>query len=80
MRFGIKDTVQKYVGLIYPLDHVAQCITTWSIMSMEEWAHWFIHMLDTIPKNWYIELEMRRGIADWEEMVSNFKVTFIFSR
>jgi hypothetical protein len=40
--------------------------------------HRFIHTLDTIPKNWYLELEMRRETTRWEELVQRFKVMFTF--
>jgi hypothetical protein len=30
----------------------------------KEWTHMFIHTLDTIPKNWYLELEMRRETTE----------------
>jgi hypothetical protein len=30
------------------------------------------------PKNWYLELEVRRETTDWEELTQNFKVTFSF--
>jgi hypothetical protein len=35
-------------------------------------------LLDTIPKNWYLELEVHRETTDWEELTHNFKVTFSF--
>jgi hypothetical protein len=38
----------------------------------------FINTLDTIPKNWYLELEMRREKTRWEELAQRFKVTFTF--
>jgi hypothetical protein len=40
--------------------------------------HRFIHMLDTIPKNWYLELEMRRETTEWGELVQRFKIMFTF--
>jgi hypothetical protein len=51
---------------------------TWSSIPKQEWTHLFVHTLDTIPKNWYIELEVCRGTTDWEELTQNFKVTFSF--
>jgi hypothetical protein len=38
----------------------------------------FAHTLDTISKNWYMELEVRRETTNWEEFTHNFKVTFSF--
>jgi hypothetical protein len=40
--------------------------------------HIFIHTLDTIPKNWYLELEMHRETTRWEDLVQRFIVTFTF--
>jgi hypothetical protein len=40
--------------------------------------HRFIHTLDTIPKNWYLELEMCRETRIWDELVQIFKVKFTF--
>jgi len=34
--------------------------------------------LDTIPKNWYVELELRHGTKDWAEMIRHFVATFNF--
>jgi hypothetical protein len=73
-----KYILQKHIGLILPTDHLTQCTTTWSLVPKHEWTHLFVHTLDTIPKNWYIELEVCRGITDWEELTCNFKVTFSF--
>jgi hypothetical protein len=51
---------------------------TWRSIPKKEWTHLFIHTLDTIPKNWYLELEVHRETTDWEELTHNFKVTFSF--
>jgi hypothetical protein len=40
--------------------------------------HNFIHTLDMIPKNWYLELEMQRETANLDELTQRFKVTFTF--
>lgn len=40
--------------------------------------HGFIHTLQTIPKNWYLEMELRHGIMNWEDMVYGFILTFSF--
>jgi hypothetical protein len=66
------------LGLSCPTDHLTQCTVTWSSVPKKEWMHLFVHTLDTIPKNWYIELEVHRGTTDWEYLTHNFKVTFNF--
>jgi len=38
----------------------------------------FIHTLDTLPKNWYLELEVRRGTKYWDDITHNLKVTISF--
>jgi hypothetical protein len=53
-------------------------MTTWRHVPKHEWRHKFIHTLETVPKNWYLELEVRRGTIDWDELTLNFKVTFSF--
>jgi hypothetical protein len=44
---------------------------TWIQVPKLEWMHRFIHTLETVPKNWYLELEVCKGTR-------NFKVTFSF--
>ena len=69
-----------YVGLNLPTTHLKGSIKTLNKKKIprDEWVHLFVHMLDIIPRNQYIELEVRRGKMDWGEMTHNFKVTFIF--
>ena len=31
--------------------------------------HLFIHTLDMIPRNSYTSLELRRGTADWDNLI-----------
>jgi hypothetical protein len=45
---------------------------------LEEWSHHFIHTLEVIPVNWYVDQELRRGIAKWTTLQRNFIVTFSF--
>lgn len=44
----------------------------------EEWVHGFIHTLETIPQNGYLETELRHGTTSWAEMVDGFVMTFRF--
>jgi hypothetical protein len=46
--------------------------------SPDEWPHHFIHTLEGIPANWYIDQELHRGTADWTVLHLNFIVTFSF--
>jgi hypothetical protein len=62
IRFGPEEEeiAQKYIGESDPTGHVESCRALWCSVPEIEWTHRFIHMLDTILKNWYLELEMRR--------------------
>jgi hypothetical protein len=44
----------------------------------KEWIHKFIHTLDMIPKNWYLEVEVHIETMDWDELTQRFKVTITF--
>ena len=37
----------------------------------EEWSHHFIHTLEGIPANRYIDQELRRGTTDWIVLQQN---------
>jgi hypothetical protein len=52
--------MQKYIEEGNPTYHVSQFEKAWKLIPRKEWTHIFIHTLDTIPKNWYLELEMCR--------------------
>jgi hypothetical protein len=68
----------KYTGLSFPIDHFTQCPVTWSLVPKQECMHFFVHTLDMILKNWYLELEVCRGTTAWEDLNRNFKETFKF--
>lgn len=38
----------------------------------------FVHTLDVIPRNWYIQLELCQEIVDWECLTEKFIATFSF--
>jgi hypothetical protein len=70
--------VQKYTGESDPTGHVEQCRALWGSVPEVEWTHKFIHTLDTILKNWYLELKMHRETTRWEELIQRFKIMFTF--
>jgi hypothetical protein len=80
IRFGSEgeDIAQKYIGESDLMGHVEKCRDLWHSVLEIEWTHRFIHTLDTIPKNWYLELEMCRETTRWEELTQRFKITFTF--
>ena len=42
----------------------------------EEWVHRFVHTLEPIAKNWYVEVELRHVTVSWESLVDSFVLTF----
>jgi len=68
----------KYTCQTSQRKHIDSCIETWQAVPQIEWVHMFISTLDIIPRNCYIELELRRGTKTWGEMVKHFIGTFSF--
>jgi hypothetical protein len=68
IHFGNKEEeyAYKYIGERDPTCHLEICRSLWCVVSKIEWMHRFIHTFDTIPKNWYSGLEMRRETIGWE--------------
>jgi hypothetical protein len=50
----------------------------WKMTPPEEWSHHFIHTLEGIPSNWYIDQEMHKGTKTWVTLQQNFTITFSF--
>jgi hypothetical protein len=70
--------MEKYDGLGHPKEHIDRCIIQWILVPPVELPHQFIHTLEGIPRNWYTELELHRGIANWGDLQKNFVITFAF--
>jgi len=68
----------KYKGDTLPRDYMDVCLEAWKTVPQVEWVHRFTSTLDTIPKNWYVKLELRRGTEVWGEMMKKFIYTFRF--
>lgn len=68
----------KYDGQTDPMIHIEACVKAWQHRNVDEWVHLFVHTLDTIPKNWYTEIELRRGTENWSLMIDGFKINFGF--
>ena len=71
-------TEHKYTGQSDPRSHIKTCEQVWLDILVDEWIHLLIHTLDTVPRNWYIETELRRGTITWPVMTDNFLLTFSF--
>jgi hypothetical protein len=70
--------MQRYDGQGTPTEHLEKCRTLWRMTPPEEWPHHFIHTLEGIPTNWYVDQELHRGTAEWTTLQQNFIVTFSF--
>lgn len=55
---------EKYIGKDDLHEHLAQYTKAWGEIPQPEWVHIFIHTLDVMPKNWYLEMELRHGTID----------------
>ena len=62
---------QKYTGESDPRSHIQICEQNWSEIPEDEWVHLFIHTLDTVPRNWYMETELRRGTITCPAVTNN---------
>jgi hypothetical protein len=61
IRFGDgNNKMQRYDGQVTREEHLEKCRALWRMTPLEEWPHHFIHTLEGIPENWYIDQEMRR--------------------
>jgi len=62
VRFGeVHGSVNKhYSGMIDPREHILTCGYVWNELPKEAWPHMFVHTLDIIPRNWYIQLELHQ--------------------
>jgi hypothetical protein len=54
------------------------CRKLWKMTPPKEWYHHFIHTLEGIPTNLYVDQELRRGTTEWTKLQHNFIVTFSF--
>jgi len=49
---------RKYDGETNPRKHIQLCTMAWKEIPQQEWAHGFIHTLETIPRKWYLETKL----------------------
>ena len=63
LRFGedVEAVSSNYNGLTNPIVHIESCDKEWKHHNVDEWVHLFVHTLDTSPRNWYTETELRKG-------------------
>jgi hypothetical protein len=48
----------------------------WKNKSTDEWVHLFVHTLDSNPRHWYLETELRHGTESWYTLGENLYLTF----
>ena len=50
-----------YDEVTYLAPHIQACEEAWKNRTNDEWVHLFVHTLDSNPRHWYLETELRRG-------------------
>jgi len=68
----------KYDGKVDARENIQCSTSVWKEIMEREWLHGFIHTLETIPMNWYLETKLRHGSVNWTDSVDGFILTFIF--
>ena len=66
----------QYDGLTYLVPHVQTCGEAWKNKAIDGWVHLFVHTLDSNPRHWYMETELRHGIECWYIFRDNLYLTF----
>ena len=76
IRFGadIEGIEPLYDGVSGPA--IRACEEAWKDRSKDEWVHLFVHTLDSNPRQWYMETELRRGTENWYTLRENLYLTF----
>ena len=61
--------------------HIDYCVIMWKeqLVPEEEWVHRFIHKLDMVPTNLYVQQELRCATTTWCKLVEYFMDTFNFN-
>jgi len=68
----------KYDGRDDPRAHLAKWTKVYGEEPQPKWVHLFCHTLDIIPINWYIEMELRHGMSEWDILCKGSMLTFTF--
>ena len=53
-----------------------QCYEAWKHVPCEEWVHRFVHTLEHVANNWYVEVELFHATISWVSLVDSFVLTF----
>lgn len=78
--FGNPNTMltEKYSEKDDLCDNLVRWTKAWGIEPHPQWVHIFFHTFDTIPMNWYLEMELRHDTAEWDILREGFLLTFSF--
>lgn len=77
-RHAKERLTEKYNGKDDPRDHLEKQTKAWGTDPQLEWVHIFCHTLDTIPLNWYLEIELHHGNVEWDVLKEGLLLTFSF--
>jgi len=61
-----------------PCAHLAKWTQAYGEKPQPEWVHLFCHTLDVIPRNWYVEIDIRHGTGEWDILREGFMMKFSF--
>ena len=67
-----------YSGIEHLRIHLANRIAVWGEESQPKWVNIFIHTLENVPINWYLETELRHGTLEWATLKESVVLDFIF--
>ena len=70
---GIESLYDRVLG---PTPHIRSYEEAWKDRSKDEWVHLFVHTLDSSPRYWYAETELRQGTENWQTLRENLYLTF----
>ena len=65
-----------YNGVLGPTLHIWAYEEEWKDRSKDEWVHLFVHTLDSSPRHWYVETELRHCTKNWQTLRENLYLTF----
>ena len=72
----MEELQSKFDGNSSPQEHLEKCYEAWKYVPRNEWVHRFVHTLEPIAKNWYVEAELHQDTVSWDCLVHSFMHTF----
>ena len=58
----VQEARSKFIGQNSPQEHLRQNYAAWDNIPRAEWVHQFVHTLEPLAQNWYMEAALRHGI------------------